>query len=94
MGDILKAPENLTNPRDYEAPANNGSQTEGSGKGQINKLSVDQIFNNTGQGNGIAGPSRFGGSTDDKASQSSAEAGSKQSNSYTVDLVSGQHNCR
>lgn len=93
MGDILKAPENMTHPRDYVAPSMDNAQTEGAGKGQILKLSQDQIFNNSGQGKGIAGPAVWGGPTDDKAKQSSAEAGSKQANSESVDLNSGQNSC-
>lgn len=92
MGEILKAPEHLLHPRDYEAPKTNSATTQGA-TNVINKLSVDQIFNNSGQGTGIAGPAVWGGSSDDKASQSSANAGTKQSADYSVDLTSGQNSC-
>ena len=91
-GTLLKAPDNLLYPRDYVAPSSDNAQTQGT-KNVILKLSEDQIFNNSGQGKGIAGPAVWGGSTDDKASQSSAEAGKKESDSYSVDLVSGQNSC-
>lgn len=92
MGDILKAPENMLHPRDYVAPSKDNAQTQGT-TNVIIKLSPDQIFNNSGQGTGIAGPAVWGGPSDDHASQSHAEAGSKQSDSYSVDLVSGQNSC-
>lgn len=91
-GSILKAPENLLHPRDYVAPSSDNAQSKGADN-VILKLSEDQIFNNSGQGAGIAGPSVWGGPTDDKASQSSAEAGSKVGAGYSVDLVSGQNSC-
>lgn len=92
-GTLLKAPEDMLHPRDYVAPAKDNAQTEGAGKNQILKLSQDQIFNNSGQGKGIAGPSVWGGPTDDKAKQSSAAAGVKQPNENSVDLMSGQNSC-
>jgi len=91
-GSLLKAPEDLLHPRDYSAPSSDNAQTRGA-TNSILKLSEDQIFNNSGQGKGIAGPSVWGGSTDDKASQSSADAGSKQGNGNSVDLTSGQNSC-
>jgi hypothetical protein len=91
-GSLLIAPENLLHPRDYVAPSSANEQSRGT-TNKIQPLSEDQIFNNSGQGMGVAGPSVWGGSTDDKASQSSADAGSKQSNSYSVDLTSGQNSC-
>lgn len=92
MGEILKAPENVLHPRDYVAPSSDNAQTQGA-KNVIHKLSMDQVFNNSGQGTGVAGPGVWGGPTDDKASQSSAGAGSKVSNSNSVDLTSGQNSC-
>lgn len=91
MGDILKAPENMTHPRDYVAPSMDNAQTQGT-KNVVIKLAEGQIFNNASQGTGIAGPAVWG-SVSDSASHSSAEAGSKQGNGYSVDLVSGQNNC-
>lgn len=91
-GKVISYPENLTHPRDYVAPSSDNAQTQGA-TNVIQKLSEDQIFNNSGQGKGISGPSVWGGPTDDKATQSSAEAGTKQSDSYSVDLVSGQNSC-
>ena len=94
MGDILKAPDNLLYPRDYQAPSSDNAQTEGKGKNTILKLSEDQIFENSGQGTGIAGPGKWGGPEGEmKAVQSSAEAGTKQAAEYSVDLVSGQNSC-
>lgn len=92
MGDILKAPENMLHPRDYVAPSSNSTQTRGA-TGGINTLTEDQIFNNSSQGSGIAGPSVWGGPSDEKGSQSSAEAGTKVANPNSVDLVSGQNSC-
>lgn len=91
-GSILKAPENMLHPRDYVAPSTSSDQSRGP-VNQILKLSEDQIFNNSGQGQGIAGPSVWGGPTDDKAKQSSAGAGSRQAAGYSVDLNSGQNSC-
>ena len=91
-GTLLKAPENLLHPRDYVASSTDNAQTQGA-KNVILKLSEDQIFNNSGQGKGIACPSVWGGPTDDKASQSHAAAGTKQANGNSVDLVSGQNSC-
>ena len=54
MGEILKAPENMTHPRDYVAPSMDNAQTQGA-INVIQKLSVDQIFNNSGTGNGCCG---------------------------------------
>lgn len=95
-GSILKAPENMLHPRDYSAPAMDNAQTEGAGKNTILKLSEDQIFNNSGQGKGIAGPSVWGGAADDATrskSTSSAEAGKSESNPYSIDPKSGQNSC-
>ena len=91
-GSVIKMSEDLLHPRDYVAPSKDNAQSRGA-TNVILKLSPDQIFNNSGQGTGIAGPAVWGGPSDDKASQSSAEAGSKQSASYSVDLVSGQNSC-
>ena len=92
-GSIFKAPENLTHPRDYVAPSSDNAQTQGA-KGVINKLSLDQTFENSGQGTGIAGPSKWGGPEGEmKASQSSADAGTKVANPNSVDLGSGQNSC-
>ena len=91
-GTLLQAPENLQHPRDYVAPSSDNAQSKGP-TNVILTLSEDQVFNNSGQGKGIAGPSVWGGSTDDMASQSSAEAGSKVAASYSVDLGSGQNSC-
>lgn len=93
-GEILKVPENLTHPRDYSAPSMGGAATEGSGKGTIDKLSPTQIFNNACQSKGRAvnAPSEWG-QIGDSPTQSSAEAGSKVSADYSVDLVSGQNSC-
>lgn len=89
---IVSYPDNLTQPKYYEAPSSDNSQTQGT-VNKIQDLSQDQIFNNACQGTGIAGPSVWGGAEDKKGSQSSAAAGTKQSNEYSVDLVSGQNNC-
>jgi|ERR1700728_1676028 len=95
-GEILKAPENLTHPRDYSAPSvGNAAQTEGSGKGQIDKLSIPQIFNNASQSKGDSqmAPSEWG-AVSYSPSKSSAEAGTATAGgSYSVDLVSGQNSC-
>jgi len=93
MGDLVKAPENMTHPRDYVAPSSDNAQTEGAGKGQILKLSQEQIFNNASQGTGIAGPAVYGKTDQSNGSTSSAEAGSKQANSESVDLNTGQNSC-
>lgn len=89
-GKLMNAPENLLHPRDYTAPASDSKQSRGP-VNVILKLSEDQIFNNSGQGQGIAGPSVYGGPSDDKASQSSAEAGTKVSADCSVSLGDGQH---
>lgn len=91
-GKVMSYPDNLTKPRDYVAPSSDNAQTQGT----VNKrfeLSEDQIFNNSGQGKGIDGPSVWGGPSDDKAKQSSAAAGTKQSADYSVSLADGQHDC-
>lgn len=91
-GSLLKAPDNLLYPRDYVAPSSDNAQTQGA-TGGIQPLSDDQTFNNASQGMGIDGPSVWGGPSGQSGSQSSAEAGSKQSNPYSVDLGSGQNSC-
>jgi len=91
-GKVVGYPSNLTNPRDYVASSTDNAQSRGA-TNVILKLSEDQIFNNSGQGKGIDGPSVWGGSTDDKAAQSSAEAGTKVADPYSVDLTSGQNSC-
>jgi hypothetical protein len=90
-GSILRPAENLTNPRDYEAPSKDNAQTQGS-TNVIIKLSPDQIFNNSAQGKGIAGPSVWGGSSE-SASQSSAGAGTSAGSGGSVDLTTGQNSC-
>jgi hypothetical protein len=92
MGEVIKLSDGLLHPRDYVAPSTDNAQTRGA-INVIQKLSQDQIFENSGQGTGIAGPSVWGGPTDDKAVQSSADAGRKQSGDYSVDLKSGQNSC-
>jgi hypothetical protein len=92
-GSILKAPENLLHPRDYVA---SGVGDAAQSRGPVNKiqsLSQEQIFNNASQGKGIAGPSVPGGPDDKKASQSSAESGTKQSFGDSVNLTDGQNSC-
>ena len=91
-GSLLKAPENLLHPRDYVAPSSDNAQTKGT-TNVIQKLSEDQIFNNSSQGTGIAGPAVYGGPSGLSGSQSSAEAGTKQANADNVDLTSGQNSC-
>lgn len=90
-GELIKLSEDQMHPRDYDAPGSS-AQTEGSGKGTIDKLAVGQIFNNSAQGTGVSGPSVWGGAAY-TASKSSAEAGTKVAASYSVDLVSGQNSC-
>jgi hypothetical protein len=92
-GTLVKPPENMMHPRDYVGTPTAHEQTEGKGKNTILKLSLDQDFNNASQGTGIAGPAVWGGPADKKATQSSSEAGSKQADPYSVDLVSGQNSC-
>ncbi len=92
MGEILKAPENMTHPRDYVAPSMDNAQTQGA-TNVIQRLAEGQVFNNMSQGTGIAGPAVWGKTDESDGSRSSAGAGSKQSNEYSVDLVSGQNNC-
>jgi len=90
---VVSYPSNLTNPRDYVAPSSDNAQTQGT-VNKIQDLSEDQTFENSGQGTGIAGPSKWGGPEGEmKASQSSAEAGTKVAAGYSVDLVSGQNSC-
>ena len=91
-GSILKAPENMLHPRDYVAPSSDNAQSRGS-VNTIQRMSMDQTFENMGQGQGIAGPSVWGGPSDMKAMQSSAEAGTKAGMGGSVDLVSGQNSC-
>lgn len=91
-GSVVKLSEGLLHPRDYVAPSKDNDQSRGTVNVNI-KLSQDQIFNNSGQGTGIAGPAVWGGPSDDKAVQSRAEAGVKQGGEYSTDLVSGQNNC-
>ncbi len=91
-GTLVKPPENMMHPRDYVASSTDSAQTQGA-TNKIQDLSEDQTFNNASQGTGIAGPAVWGGPADKKATQSSAAAGTKQSNEYNVDLVSGQNNC-
>ncbi len=91
-GSILKAPENVLHPRDYTAPSSSSDQSRGT-TNSILKLSEDQIYNNSSQGTGIAGPAVYGGPSDKKESKSSAEAGTSVAGGYSVDLVSGQNNC-
>jgi hypothetical protein len=92
-GKVVTLSESLEHPRFYEAPAKDNMQTEGKGKNTIAKLAVGQVFNNAGQGEGAAGPSKWGGPDGVSASKSSAEAGTKVAASYSVDLVSGQNSC-
>ena len=93
-GEIFNAPDNLKYPRDYksEGVAGGGAPTEGQGKDSIQKLGSGQIYNNEGQGTGIAGPSEWGGCSW-PTPKSSAEAGTKVSADYSVDLTSGQNSC-
>lgn len=91
-GSLLKAPENMLHPRDYSAPSSDSKQSRGA-VNVVQPLSQEQIFNNASQGTGIAGPAVYGATSESNGSKSSAEAGSKQSNEYNVDLVSGQNNC-
>lgn len=88
-GKMVDYPENLIKPRDYEAPSMDNAQS----RGAVNKvlaLSEDQTFNNASQGEGIAGPSVWG-SSDMKASKSTAEAGTKTGSGYSVDFSNGQN---
>lgn len=93
-GEILKAPMDMLLPRDYVAPTKDAAQTEGSGKGSINKLGPGQVVNNAAQskGSGTMAPSEWGG-VSTSIPTSSAEAGTKVSADYSVDLVSGQNSC-
>jgi len=86
-------PENLTHPRDYVAPKVGGSDQTKGATGSIQKQGSGQIFNNEAQGTGIAGPAVWGGASGLAGSQSSAEAGTKQANSNSVDLGTGQNSC-
>lgn len=83
-------PENLINPRDYTAPASDNATSRGT-VNKVFELSEDQIFNNSSQGEGIAGPSKFGGPDGYKVATSSAEAGSKAGSGCSVSLGDGQN---
>ena len=92
-GRILIAPENMLHPKYWDAPTSDNAQTEGKGKNTVEDLSMEQVFNNASQGMGSAGPSVWGGPSDKKATQSSAEAGTKSGDGGNVDLTSGQNSC-
>jgi hypothetical protein len=92
-GEIIKLSEDLLHPRDYVAPGSNGSQTEGVGKGKIATLGKDQIFNNDAQSSGGPGSPSVWGGVSWPTPKSTAEAGEKKANDYSVDLGTGQSMC-
>jgi hypothetical protein len=91
-GSLLMPPENMMHPRDYSAPSSANDQSQGA-TNVIQDLSEDQIFNNSSQGSGISGPSVWGGPASMKATQSSADAGTKAGDGGSVDLMTGQNSC-
>lgn len=93
-GEIIKLSEDLMHPRNYVAPSMDNAQTEGSGKGKIATLGKDQIFNNDAQSSGGPGSPSVWGGVSHPTPASSAEAGTKESTDYFVDLGTGQWGCK
>lgn len=88
---MVTYPEDLLHPRDYKAPSSDNAQSQGS-VNTIQKLSVEQTFNNAAQGTGVAGPAVWGGPSDKKETQSSAEKGVPQaSKDMSIDPKTGQN---
>jgi hypothetical protein len=93
-GEIIKLSEDLMHPRNYVAPSMDNTQTEGTAKGKIAELGKDQIFNNDAQSKGGPGAAGVWGGVSHPTPTSSAEAGTKQSTDYYVDLGGGQWGCK
>lgn len=90
-GTIFKTPENLSNPRDYKASDSGSAQTRPAA-GVIQKLSMDQTYNNDEQSKMHNGPSEWGKPTM-SIGRASGEAGTAVKTSYSVDLKDGMHSC-
>lgn len=90
-GTIFKAPENLMHPRDYSA-ADSGSAQTRPAAGVIQKLSMDQTFNNDEQSKMHNGPSEWG-KPKMSIGRATGEAGTAAKGGYSVDLKDGMHTC-